>query len=70
METNVNHKTYKMKLFEDLIIESAFGMPLQPIYKGEIPCELLSFNKAVAQKRYDTTVHFYINDKEFTRILT
>lgn len=70
MKKNIKQTTYKMKIFESLITESTFGMPVQQTYKGEIPCELLSFNKAVAKKRYDTTVHFYINDKEFTRILT
>lgn len=70
MKKNINQTTYKMKIFESLITESTFGMPVQQTYKGEIPYELLSFNKAVAKKRYDTTVHFYINDKEFTRILT
>ncbi len=70
MKKNINQTTYKMKIFESLITESTFEMPVQQTYKGEIPCELLSFNKAVAKKRYDTTVHFYINDKEFTRILT
>ena len=68
--TNVNSKTYRLQIFDKLVTESEFGMPIIPKYKGEIPEKLHPFNKAVAQKRYDGTPHFYLNDKEFTRILT
>ena len=68
--TNVNSKTYRLQIFDKLVTESEFGMPVIPKYKGDIPEKLYPFNKAVAQKRYDGTPHFYLNDKEFTRVLT
>ena len=68
--TNVNSKTYRLQIFDKLVTESEFGMPIIPKYKGNIPVKLISFNKAVAQKRYNGTPHFYLNDKEFVRVLT
>lgn len=70
MKKNINHATYKMKIFEELVVEKEFEMPIIKVYDGEKPERLMSFNKAIAKKQYDATVHFYINDKEFTRILT
>lgn len=58
-------KTYRLRIFSDLITENKFGMPIVKRYQGEIPKRLQAFNKAVAQKKFDNTVHFYLNDKEF-----
>ena len=66
----MNNKTYRLHIFDKLVTESEFGMPVIPKYKGDIPEKLNPFNKAVAQKRYDSTPHFYLNDKEFIRVLT
>lgn len=67
---NINNKTYRLHIFDKLVTESEFVMPVIPKYKGDIPEKLSPFNNAVAQKRYDGTPHFYLNDKEFIRVLT
>ena len=46
----MNCKTYRLHIFDKLVTESEFGMPLVTKYKGDIPKELLAFNKAIAQK--------------------
>ncbi len=68
--TNLNGKTYRLQIFNDLDVENEFGMPIVKNYNGEKPVALQAFNKAVVNKKYDKTVHFYLNDKEFIRILT
>ena len=65
----MNSKTPRLHIFDKQVTESEFGMPVIPKYKGTIPEILLPFNKAVAQKRYNCTPHFYLNDKEFIRVL-
>lgn len=67
---NINSKTYRLHIFNNLITDNKFELPIIVNYKGDIPTKLQAFNKAVVQKQYDNTVHFYLNDKEFTRILT
>ena len=68
--TNLNGKTYRLQIFNNLDVENEFGMPIVKNYNGEKPVALQAFNKAVVNKKYDKTVHFYLNDKEFIRILT
>lgn len=67
---NLNSRTYRLHIFNNLITDDKFGLPIIANYKGDMPAKLQAFNKAIAQKRYENTVHFYLNDKEFTRILT
>ena len=69
-ETNINKKTYRLQIFNNLITDKIFGMPIIKKYKGDTPSKLQAFNKAVTKKQYENTVHFYLNDKEFIRILT
>lgn len=50
---------------------TTFVTPLQVLepYCGEIPTRLVPFNVAYANKDYKSTVHFYINDLGFLRVL-
>ena len=34
--TNVNSKTYRLQIFDKLVTESEFGMPIIPKYKGGV----------------------------------
>ena len=34
---NMNSKTYRLHIFDKLVTESEFGMPVIPKYKGDIP---------------------------------
>ncbi len=34
--TNVNSKTYRLQIFDTLLTESEFGMPIIPKYKGGV----------------------------------
>lgn len=54
----------------NFITDDKFGLHIIANYNGNIPAKLQAFNKAITQKQYENTVHFYLNDKEFTRILT
>ena len=67
---NLNIKNNHLQIFSNIVSDDVFGMPVINKYKGEIPTKLQAFNKAVTQKEYSNTVHFYLNDKEFARILT
>ena len=69
-KTNTNEKMYRLQIFNNLIVDEKFGMPIIKKYEGEKPTKLQAFNKAVTEKQYENTVHFYLNDKEFLRILT
>lgn len=66
----LNHKTYRLHIFNDLETEGKYQMPLVHKYDGENPTKLQAFNIAVSKENYDSTIHFYLNDKEFIRILT
>ena len=68
--TNITGRTYRLQIFDNLIVDEKYGIPIIKKYEGDLPVKLQAFNKAVAQKQYENTVHFYLNDKEFTRILT
>lgn len=67
---NINSGTYRLQIFNNLITDDKFGLPIIANYKGDMPAKLQAFNRAITQKQYENTVHFYLNDKEFTRILT
>ena len=69
-KANINSITYRLQIFNNLITDDKFGLPIIANYNGNIPAKLQAFNKAITQKQYENTVHFYLNDKEFTRILT
>lgn len=69
-KTNINSKKYHLEIFKNIDADETFGMPVIKKYTGELPSALMAFNKAVTKKEYCSTVHFYLNDKEFTRILT
>ena len=49
----------------------SFSTPLPELvpYCGELPHRLVPFNEAYANKDYDCTVHFYIHDRLFLRVL-
>lgn len=49
----------------------SFTTPLPALepYHGEIPTRLVPFNEAYAYKYYNCTVHFFINDLLFIRVL-
>ncbi len=70
LKTNTTDRIYRLQIFDNLIVDEKYGMPIVKKYNGEQPIKLQAFNKAVTQKQYENTVHFYLNDKEFTRILT
>ena len=70
LKTNTTDRIYRLQIFDNLIVDEKYGMPIVKKYNGELPIKLQAFNKAVTQKQYENTVHFYLNDKEFTRILT
>lgn len=47
------------------------GIPnLMDIHNAEIPKSMIPFNKANSCKNHRQYVHFYIHDKEFSRVLT
>lgn len=62
-------KLYKMDIFGDLETVSSYGMPVISSYSGPVPTRLVPFNVALANHDYDCTVHFYINDPLFFKIL-
>ncbi len=70
IKPNINSRTYRLQIFNNLITDDKFGLPIIANYKGDMPTKLQAFNKAITQKQYENTIHFYLNDKEFTRILT
>lgn len=50
---------------------SAYSTPLPVLapYRGELPRRLVPFHEAYAKKDYDSTVHFFIDDRLFLRVL-
>lgn len=60
---------YHMDLFEKLPKDAIFGMPIIESFQGTIPTKLVPFNIAMAERDYNCTVHFYINDGLFMQIL-
>lgn len=70
LKTNTTDRIYRLQIFDNLIVDEKYGMPIVKKYNGEQPIKLQAFNKVVTQKQYENTVHFYLNDKEFLRILT
>ena len=69
-QTNINSKTYRLQIFDNLIVDEKYGMPIIKKYDGDKPVKLQAFNKGITQKQYKNTIHFYLNDREFLRILT
>ena len=70
-------KTFSLNMTElfhsDLYGEmpQSFTTPLPALvpYYGETPTRLVPFNEAYAYKDYNCTVHFFINDLLFIRVL-
>lgn len=60
---------YKMDLFGDLKTVGTYQMPVIEPYDGPKPTRLVPFNVALANHDYDCTVHFYINDPLFFKVL-
>ena len=52
---NINSKTYRLQIFDKLVTESEFGMPIIPKYKGEIPENCIRSIRRLRKR--DTTVH-------------
>lgn len=68
-KSKTNYEFYNMDLFRDLKHDAEFDMPIIEESELEVPSRLLPFNVAMANHDYDCTVHFYINDSLFARIL-
>lgn len=53
------------------IMPSVYSTPLPVLapYCGELPKRLVPFNEAYANKDYNSTVHFFIDDSLFIRVL-
>lgn len=64
-----NAELYMINEFGNLQVDSKFGLPYYANYTGGIPDKMIAFNKAVKSHDYNNIVHFFINDKEFMRIL-
>ena len=60
---------YKMDIFGSLKTTGEYQMPVIAEYKGYSPTRLVPFNVAMANHDYECTVHFYINDPLFFKIL-
>lgn len=63
----VGEKQVNLQYYDDRRIEGLYNMPKVPAI-DYIPSDLLSFNYAKTSKEYDKTIHFYIDDYQFTRV--
>lgn len=72
-----DRKTFKLNK-EELFHSDLYGeipqlystsLPALEPYRGEAPARLVPFNEAYAYKDYNCTVHFFINDLLFIRVL-
>ena len=55
-KTNTNEKMYRLQIFNNLIVDEKFGMPIIKKYEGEKPTKLQAFNKAVTEKQYENFI--------------
>ena len=58
---------FRAGLVEHARFEGTWEMPVIPS-SGRIPDALLPFDHALARDRFDSFVHFYIDDERFERI--
>lgn len=56
-------------LYGAMPIACSTPLPVLAPYCGDAPSRLVSFNEAYAYKDYNCTVHFYIDDSLFLRVL-
>lgn len=56
-------------IYGDWPITFSTPLPVLEPYNGSIPTRLVPFNEAYARKDYDCTVHFFIDDLLFIRVL-
>ena len=50
LKTNTTDRIYRLQIFDNLIVDEKYGMPIVKKYNGELPIKLQAFNKAVTQK--------------------
>ena len=63
------YELYHLDIFEDLELDDEYKMPIIRPFEGALPMRLVPFHEAIAKRDYDCTVHFYINDALFVRVL-
>lgn len=69
-EFSLNPKElFHSDLYGNLPTPYSTPLPVLAPYSGEPPTRLVPFNEAYANKDYHCTVHFYINDSLFLRVL-
>ena len=62
---------FQAYLTEDASFSGVPGIPnLMNIQNSEVPKGMISFNKAATCKNHRQYVHFYMHDREFSRVLT
>ena len=60
---------FHSELYGNLPTLCSTPLPVVAPYRGNIPTRLVPFHEAYANKDYHCTVHFYINDYLFLRVL-
>lgn len=62
-------RLFKYQVWAGLEVTGSLDIPvIQPYTIEEPPTELVPFNVAMSSHRYDSAVHFYLNDPLFVRV--